>query len=249
MHCLPTPPTPYCLLHVALLFINYSDRGALFCSSSDLITSIDHPSVFCNLSGTSKVLLFLVNAEPFLLFPVNMCTGAMLIYQNLQLSVLWFCHVSVMFLKLNFPFHARSLEVSGHNRYIHALCVAASLLVPIAPIAATFATNGFSMAQFPPFFCFPKNGAVIFYSLVLPVIILLVIGTAMLAAVIWNVHKVLMHSLTCCKLNFQPFPFLHTFVSPKQHLHGCFFRDNVCCIALYRFIIIFLQFFAQLQSV
>ncbi|KAL5491263.1 hypothetical protein EMCRGX_G016516 [Ephydatia muelleri] len=153
------------LVITALLFINYSDREALFCSSSDLITSIDHPSVFCNLSG------------------------AMLIYQNLQLSVLWFCHVSVMFLKLNFPFHARSLEVSGHNRYIHALCVAASLLVPIAPIAATFATDGFSMAQFPPFFCFPKNGAVIFYSLVLPVIILLVIGTAMLAAVIWNVHK------------------------------------------------------------
>eukprot|EP00731_Ephydatia_muelleri_P015073 Em0008g793a len=96
------------LVLTALPFINYSDRGALFCSSSDLITNIDHPSVFCNLS---------------------------------------------------------------------------------APIAATFATNGFSMAQFPPFFCYPKNGTVMYYSLVLPFAILLVIGIAMLAAVIWKIHK------------------------------------------------------------
>ena len=119
-------------------------------------------------------------------------------YQSLQLAMLWLCHISMMFLKLNFPFHARSLEVSGHNRYIHALCVAASLLVPIAPIAATFATNGFSMAQFPPFFCYPKNGTVMYYSLVLPFAILLVIGIAMLAAVIWKIHKVtatLMHRI------------------------------------------------------
>ena len=115
----------------------------------------------------------------------------MLIYENLQLSLLWLCHVSIMFVKLTLPFHARRLEASVHKRYIHAACLTITLLLPIIPVAAMFATGGFTMATFPPFLCFPRNGDITYYLLNLPVSIVLSTGTAMLIVIMWNIHKVI----------------------------------------------------------
>ena len=118
-------------------------------------------------------------------------TGAVFIYENLNLSLIWICHVSFMFVKLTFPFHARSLEAFGYKKCILAVFLVVSLLVPIVPVATIFGTNGFAMVTFPPFFCFPKNGDATYYSLTLPITVILAIGTAMLVIIIWNVHKVI----------------------------------------------------------
>ena len=114
----------------------------------------------------------------------------MFIYENLNLPIIWLCHISMIFVKLTFPFQARSLEAFGYKKCILAVFLVVSLLVPTVPVAAIFGTNGFAMATFPPFFCFPKNGDATYYSLTLPITVILAIGMAMLVVIIWNIHKV-----------------------------------------------------------
>ena len=95
-------------------------------------------------------------------------------------------------------------------KYIHIVCIAIAILVPFIPVAATMsqfahgksfaeAVNGgfgFGITRFPPLMCTGRHGNTIFYSLILPIIVLVIIGIALLAAVFWIIHKVLYSACT-----------------------------------------------------
>ena len=59
-----------------------------------------------------------------------------------------------------------------------------SLVLPTAPAIAAFATGGFTVRQFPPIICLTKNGAVLYYTVILPMSVLTGIGTSLMIIII-----------------------------------------------------------------
>ncbi len=121
---------------------------------------------------------------------VHYPTGVVFYYVLLQLALWWLLHVSILFWKICFPFHARSFESAGRFKYVHIVCVIVGLLVPWIPVIVVFANGGFTMITFPPLPCTGREAGPTFYGLVLPIILLLQIGITLLIILFWTVHKV-----------------------------------------------------------
>lgn len=128
----------------------------------------------------------------------------MLQYALLQLAIFWLSHVSAMFWGLVFPFNWRLFKVTHKLKYIHLICVVIGVLVPFVPVVATmsqFAQDkssaeaakgglGFGITRFPSLLCNGRDKDTTFYSLVLPIIIIIMIGMTLLVFVFWIIHKV-----------------------------------------------------------
>lgn len=131
--------------------------------------------------------------------------GIVFYYGILQLIIWWVCHVSILFWKIRFPFHARSFDQSGRTKYIHVACILVSLLVPLTPVLAIILNNldgqgvgtvGFTITRFPPLLCSSPDANATFYALVVPVILVVGTGLTMLVFMLWFLHKVLEISQT-----------------------------------------------------
>ena len=110
----------------------------------------------------------------------------------------------ILFWKIKFPFRARSFDVSHRTKYIHIVCLLVCLIFPLLPIvviighdlrtnaetAAAIGTLGFGPIRFPPILCVGLDGDAVFYSLVLPIILTLAVGMALLVLMFWFVRKV-----------------------------------------------------------
>ena len=108
----------------------------------------------------------------------------------LHMSFIWFCHIVAMFTKLKWPFFARRIALAGYSRYCHALCLSLSTVLSILPVVVVLETSGFATFTFPPLFCTPTNRKVTFYSIILPISILLAAGSSLLIAMLWVMHQV-----------------------------------------------------------
>ena len=187
------------LFPALLILIHNADRSTLFCSSPDLITSIRHPTAFCNVSGYAIPIpsSFDLNKNPpTLLLPSPNTVGAAFMYILLHISLLWVCHVLAMFIKLNWPLFARKVALAGQCKYIHAASTILLAIIPIIPVGAVFAWNGFSILTYPPLFCFSTERNMIYYLLILPISINLAVGSSLLAVIIYIINKVFSLYLT-----------------------------------------------------
>ena len=70
------------------------------------------------------------------------------------------------------------------------MTVLIAIFLPCIPVAVVFGTGGFINARFPPSLCISKSADAAFFSLVLPVSILIASGVSLLLAVFWTLHKV-----------------------------------------------------------
>lgn len=89
-------------------------------------------------------------------------------------------------------------------KYVHIAAVAMGILVPFIPIIATMSQHaherspleaatgglGFSITRFPPILCTGIHGDTTFYSLILPILVILMIGMTFLLAIFWMIHRV-----------------------------------------------------------
>ena len=130
--------------------------------------------------------------------------GVVYYYSLLQLTVFWFCNVSVLFWKIRFPFHSWSFQIANRVKYIHITVIALCILVPFIPIIATMSQHaygksaaqaateglGFGIARFPLIFCLGRDPDTTFYSLILPILVVLMVGMTMLITLFWIIHKV-----------------------------------------------------------
>ena len=124
--------------------------------------------------------------------------GMVFYYCLFQLAVWWFCHVVSLFWKIRFPFHARSFETAHRLKYIHIVMVIVGLVLPTLPVIVAFtagtpSTRGFGLTRFPPILCTSLERDSTFYSLVLPINILLAVGVPLLIIIFWIIHKVYPH--------------------------------------------------------
>lgn len=127
-----------------------------------------------------------------------------LYYCMLQLNIWWVFHVTILFWKIRFPLHSLSFSHTMHR--LHILSVALGLTIPLLPVMTTIVHSqivdyssegdglpsgwGFGLATFPPILCYTLNKNVVFYSFILPVTLLMLIGITALILTIWTVHKV-----------------------------------------------------------
>ena len=138
------------------------------------------------------------------------------------MSLWWLFHITSLFWKVIFPFHARILN---KVKYIHITCVIIGILIPLLPVIASmanFAVNlqkqsenstsklqfisgglGFRSNRFPPLLCTGTSRDATFYSLILPLDIILASGCTMLLIIFWSVHKLSRRSRSqvCFKIN------------------------------------------------
>ena len=119
----------------------------------------------------------------------------MIYYGLFQLAVWWFCHVVSLFWGIQFPFQARLFKTTGRIKYIHITMVIVGLVLPTLPVIVAFtagnpSTRGFGQTRFPPILCTSLQRDPTFYSLVLPINILLAIGVPLVIIVFWTIHKV-----------------------------------------------------------
>ena len=141
--------------------------------------------------------------------------GMISTYVISQLPLWWLFHTATIFWKIVFPFHARSFLNSGKMKIIHILCLTIGILLPLLSIiisitkfgvdlqdeyknsTASFRNNlflsrgmGYISARSPPILCTGSDVEVIFYTLVLPMEVILAVGCTMMIIVLWTVYRV-----------------------------------------------------------
>ena len=130
--------------------------------------------------------------------------GVVFYYSLIQLAMFWLCHVLALFWKIRFPFHSRSFQMAHRTKYVHIAAVVLCILVPFVPIVATMsqyghgrssveaATGGlgFGITRFPPLLCTGRHADTTFYSLILPILVILMIGMTILLFIFWIIHRV-----------------------------------------------------------
>ena len=116
--------------------------------------------------------------------------GATIVYLLVQVVVLWFSHCVMTFWNIKFPFHASTHKHTNTIKYIHATVLVMGLVIPGVPVAAAFATGGFVLTSFPPITCTVRDRDALFYSIILPVCIVVASGVSLLVLVLDEIFKV-----------------------------------------------------------
>ena len=86
----------------------------------------------------------------------------------------------------------------GRNKFLYIAVLIPSLVLPTAPGIAAFATGGFVVRAFPSFLCATKSGAVLYYTIILPMSVMTGIGASLLIITIAELIKVMKTALLTC---------------------------------------------------
>ena len=121
-------------------------------------------------------------------------------YLVLQFHICWVLHATSLFVIIKFPYKFRSLKKSTKLKYIHISCVIAGLVIPLLcaliPMMHAAGGNsvgrvGYVMITTDSLSCLPSDSNVVFYTSVLPSLLLVECGIALLIVTIWLIHKVI----------------------------------------------------------
>ena len=88
-----------------------------------------------------------------------------------------------------FPFHYRRFKSSGRIKYIHASTLTLCLVLPAIP-ALLLVIHGYAVMPGPFEFCVPLNIDIAYFTLALPVCILMAVTTSVFIILFWRILKV-----------------------------------------------------------
>ena len=105
------------------------------------------------------------------------------------LAVFWLLHLIHLFLKISIPMWSRKLDRKQKKLILHIVEVAGALfLCSLAPVL-TVILSEYQITWFPPLFCYPSK-EVRFYTMCLPLCIIVGTGTVLTIIMFWILHKV-----------------------------------------------------------
>lgn len=113
----------------------------------------------------------------------------------MQIAVIWLCHVFIIFWTVSWPIHYMTFTANLYMKYIHVLIVIVATIAPAVVLLVAFMTGGFRNTRFPPVLCVPKNADAGFFSLVLPISVMLPTGASLLLATFLAIRKVMVQWL------------------------------------------------------
>ena len=159
-------------------------KGEVFCSSDSFIESMLNSSAFCTISGMlpfHKIILVVI------ILQTNI--GIINSYVVAQVTLLVSFHALGLCWGVAFPFHYRRFKTEGRIKHIHATTVVLGLILPAIP-ALLHLIYGYSIAIGPISVCIVQNIGVSYFTLTLPISILMAISTSSLVILFWKLFKV-----------------------------------------------------------
>ena len=140
----------------------------------------------------SNVNISMTNSYQCFIHALSPChfAGLLVRYSTMQFTLLWIMHISSLFWKIHFPMSSVSLKNIRRTKYIHVTCLIAALFLSLISPMAIHLKGGFIIGDFPPFLCGGGDTDVTFYVHLLPITILLGVGTSLLVLIFWRLHMV-----------------------------------------------------------
>ena len=89
-----------------------------------------------------------------------------------------------------FPIQSKVYETARRTKYIQIVMVVLGLLLPLIPAITGEVIGGYTITRFPPILCTGSDADATFYSLLLPIIIIIGTGTSLLVIMFWKIHMV-----------------------------------------------------------
>ena len=95
-----------------------------------------------------------------------------------------------------FPFHYRRFKTEGRIKYIHVITVVLGLVLPAIPALAPL-VDGYTIAISPNAIdtCEGRNTTITFFTIILPISILVAAGSTVLIILFWIIFKVKISSI------------------------------------------------------
>ena len=107
-------------------------------------------------------------------------------------------HAGFVFWGLKYPFNYRMFKISGKIRYAHIISVLLAVVLPL-PGALVHLKGGYVITASPSLVCAGRNTDYTYFAFTLPLSVLLVITTCLIALILWTVLKVSYRAEGCIK--------------------------------------------------
>ena len=111
------------------------------------------------------------------------------IYVAAQVTLLATFHALGLGWSIFFPFHYRRFKVNERIKYIHAATLVLSLVVPAIPALLPL-IHGYTVISGSSELCVVRDIDSTYYTLVLPISILMATATSVLIILFWRLFKV-----------------------------------------------------------
>lgn len=109
----------------------------------------------------------------------------------LEQTAIWaMLHAIFLFWSLRYPFKYRELKISERIRYAHIISVIVAIVVPLFPALINL-KGGYVLTSIPSLACVGRSTEYIYYTIILPVSVILAILISLLALIVWTIFKVL----------------------------------------------------------
>ena len=107
------------------------------------------------------------------------------------MAFFWLLHVFHIYFNLQFPLKSLIFKDKKKVKILHFSEISISIfLSALGPGVVWFSNNEYNVFTLPPLLCVPATTSLIFYTLCLPLIILLTIGVNLIAIVLWTLLQV-----------------------------------------------------------
>ena len=116
--------------------------------------------------------------------------GIIFYYIMMQLVVLWLFQVTFVFWGTWWPINARRFLLSGKSHCLHAILLHLGLFLPVIPVVTVGLKGGFTLTRHPPIVCASPHVNANFFSMILPISIMIACGASLLILVMREVIKV-----------------------------------------------------------
>ena len=106
------------------------------------------------------------------------------------MAVTWFLHLFHLFLGVEFPFWSRFLNEKKWKIRLHVVEVLGSVVLCSLAPTIFVSVSEYTLSRFPPLFALPSR-EVAFYTIVLPLCIILAVGVNITFYTFLSIHKVI----------------------------------------------------------
>ena len=145
---------------------------------------IKHITYIKSITFPSKYENIIINN-----FQYYLCTiGVVIQFAMVSTFICWMVHILYIGVLVKFPFFGKKLQKKSKQIHI-ATVLAAIFLASIGPVV-TLAHVGYFTARFPVVTCLPRNMDVLFFSIALPLTVLIGLVTVILMFLFRELRKV-----------------------------------------------------------
>ena len=116
--------------------------------------------------------------------------GIMNVYIVAQVILLTVFHALGIGWSILFPFHYRRFKATRKIKFIHVATIVLGVVVPIIP-ALLLLLHGYTITSGPFGYCVARNIDTTYFTLVLPLSILMAITTSVFVILFWRILKVI----------------------------------------------------------